>query len=187
MKPYALKYTFASLSVFFFAVPAISMQVCHGYDCTYKTRIELTSPDWQRITSAFKRAAASPANERKAIAQAIQVFEERSTRVIGVRDKPKMQFGQSRIRGQMDCVDESLNTDMLIRALAARSLLRHHRPATRTSRGIFLDGRYPHWTAVIVDPGKTAWAVDSWYEAGGKPPRILPLSQWKQQGFNESN
>lgn len=37
------------------------------------------------------------------------IFEQR-TAAIGGPDKPRMQFGKARIKGQMDCIDESTNT-----------------------------------------------------------------------------
>ncbi|ERM03590.1 hypothetical protein Q644_00845 [Brucella intermedia 229E] len=61
--------------------------------------------------------------------------------------------------------------------------MKHHSVARRASRGAFFDGRYPHWTAVIEDRQGQRWAVDSWYEAGGGPPDIMPLQQWKRRGY----
>ena len=83
----------------------------------------------------------------------------------------------------MDCIDESTNTDNFLHYLQSRGWLKHHTVARRTSRGAFIDGRYPHWTAVIEDRQGQRWAVDSWYEEGGGPPDIMPLRQWKQRGY----
>lgn len=86
----------------------------------------------------------------------------------------------------MDCVDESTNTDALLRYLQGRGLLTHHKVEPRTSRGFLLDGRYPHWTAVIGAPDGVKWVVDSWYAPMGGAPDIFPLSEWKQRGVLES-
>ncbi len=73
-----------------------------------------------------------------------------------MRDKPRMQFGKARIKGQMDCIDESTNTDAFLRYIQSQGWLKYHTVARRTSRGAFFDGRYPHWTAVIEDKQESA-------------------------------
>ncbi|MCX2697829.1 hypothetical protein [Ochrobactrum chromiisoli] len=173
-------------TVLFAAIPqanAATFRVCHGYDCSYKTKVILTAKDLSRIERLLRQGAQSPADERKALRQAVALFEERSTLTIGVRDKPRMQFGRARIKGQMDCVDESTNTDNFIRYLHSRGWLKYHQPARKTTRGSFFDGRYPHWTAVIEDNSGVKWVVDSWFEAGGGLPDIMPLSEWKRRGY----
>ena len=163
---------------------AATFRVCHGYDCYYQTKLILSVQDLCRIDSTMRKGSKSAADERKALRSAIAYFEERSTAVIGVRDKPRMQFGKARIKGQMDCVDESTNTDNFIRFLHEKGWLKHHQPARKTTRGSFIDGRYPHWTAVMTASDGERWAVDSWYEAGGGPPDIMPLKEWKRRGYN---
>lgn len=159
---------------------AKTFSVCHGYDCIYRTKVSLSPSDQRRIKAFLQKGARTAASERNALRHAVALFEKRSTAVIGVRDEPRMKFGRSRIKGQMDCVDESTNTDNFIRYLAQKGWLRHHTPQRRTSRGLFIDGRYPHWTAVIRDKDGKDWAVDSWYGAGGDRPDITALSEWKR-------
>jgi len=156
--------------------------VCHGYDCHYRTKIILTRTDQQAILEAFARLGTSAEGERAAISEAVVVFEERATSIIGVRDEARMAFGQARRKGQMDCVDESRNTDALLRALKSIGLLKFHDVGKRASRGMLIDGRYPHWTAVIIDDRRTKWAIDSWYEPGGGVPDIMELKIWKKRG-----
>lgn len=162
---------------------AQTFSVCHGYDCYYRTKMILGAKDELRIRNLLQDGSRSAADERKALRTVIALYEERSTVAIGVRDKPKMQFGKARIKGQMDCVDESINTDSFLRYLHSRGWLRHHVPDRRMTRGSFIDGRYPHWTAVLKDNSSQRWAVDSWYEAGGGVPDIMPLQEWKRRGY----
>lgn len=171
--------------VLLFASPshAATFRVCHGYDCYYRTKVTLSSHDQKQISRKLTQASHSPAAERDALRSAIALFEQRSTKTIGVKDKPKTQFGRSRIKGQMDCIDESTNTDELLRFLYARGWLKFHTPARKDSRGSFIDGRYPHWTATLKALDGQLWAVDSWYLAGGNPPEIMPLSEWKRRGY----
>jgi len=170
----------------FAMVPAASAQavhltVCHGFACTYRTQLPWTASDRKTIAGYF-RGARTPQAERRAISRAVQHFERRSTQVIGVRDAPKSDAKQNGRVGQMDCVDESTNTQTLLRHLAGEGLLKHHAVRSRASRGFLLDGRYFHWTAVVRDPKGTDWAIDSWYEPAGGPPDIMPLEEWKKRG-----
>jgi hypothetical protein len=160
--------------------------ICHGYGCSFRSKLTLGPADGARFRSIMHAGAGSPKAERTAISRAVQYFEQRSFEIIGVRDKPKAEFGASHIRGQMDCVDESTNTRALLLYLAERGLLKFHKVGRNVSRGMFLDGRYPHFTAIVIDPGGTKWVVDSWYAPTGGAPDIFPYSQWKVRGVFES-
>ncbi len=116
---------------------AQTFRVCHGYECYYQTKLTLSAQDLRRIQNLMQQGAQSAAAERKALRAAIALFEQRSTAIIGIRDKPRMQFGKARIKGQMDCIDESTNTDNFIRYLNSRGWLKHHTPVRKTARGSF--------------------------------------------------
>ncbi len=157
--------------------------VCHGFDCSYKTRYNVTPEDWDRFAEIMASGVESAEAERKAIAAANMFYEERAALAIGVRDAAKSNIGQSRAKGQMDCIDESTNTRSMLLFLAESGWLKHHKVEWNVSRGVFIDGRYPHSTAVIKEHGTgKKWAVDSWYEATGVIPDIVPLSYWKTRG-----
>ncbi|CAN7408107.1 hypothetical protein [Aminobacter sp. LjRoot7] len=168
------------------AAPGTSIDICHGYGCAFRSRLALGASDDRKFASIMAAGRASPEAERKAIARAVSYFEKRAQHVTGVRDQPQSEFGASKVRGQMDCVDESTNTDALLRYLARRGLLKHHKVEARDSRGFLLDGRYPHWTAVIRAPDGVKWVVDSWYAPMGGAPDIIRLADWKQRGVLES-
>lgn len=179
------------LLLLLFAIPcgsaemahAQSFRVCHGYACSFQTPVTLSGAERSRIASIMASGRKSADAERAAVRRAVQVFERRNTQVIGVTDRPKMEFGKGREKGQMDCIDESTNTDHFLRYLQEAGLLRFHSVARRDARGSFLDGRYPHFTAVLRDRNGTLWAVDSWYEPGGGPPDVMRLSEWKGRGY----
>lgn len=160
-----------------------SLVVCHGFNCYNKTTLQLTAADESRFASIMARGKASPQAERSAVSAALQYFEDRAGQRIGIRDEPKSDLTQSGRMGQMDCIDESTNTRTLMLYLARRGLITHHTVGTNVSRGAFVDGRYPHSTAVLHEKaGGRQWAVDSWYEPMGGPPDIMPLSEWKSRG-----
>ncbi|ODT08208.1 MAG: hypothetical protein ABS58_04020 [Mesorhizobium sp. SCN 65-20] len=162
------------------------IDVCHGYGCAFRARLYLGAGDAQRFASILAAGKSSAEAERAAIGQAVSYFEKRVQQVTGVRDEPKSEFGASKVKGQMDCVDESTNTDTLLRYLQGRGLLKYHKVEARTSRGFLFDGRYPHWTAVIRAPDGVKWVVDSWYAPMGGLPDIIPLSDWKPRGLLSS-
>ncbi|WEX07314.1 hypothetical protein [Chelativorans sp. AA-79] len=158
------------------------IDICSGYGCNYRTRLMIDAGTVRDLAGIMPKGATSARAERAAIAKAVQYFERRSTQAIGVADAPKGTFAGGRVKGQMDCIDESTNTRSLLMLLADSGLLRHHRVEPNTSRGVFLDGRYPHFTAVIRDGGGMRWAIDSWYEPAGGPPDIMPLAEWRKRG-----
>jgi hypothetical protein len=165
---------------------AVRIDVCSGYSCRYRTRLDLGPSDHRRFAAIMARGASSPKAERAAISKAVRYYEERIYEVTGVRDEPKSRLGASGERGQMDCIDESTNTHALLKYLAARKLLKHHTVERNASRGFFFDGRYPHSTAVIGETGGVEWAVDSWYAPMGGAPDIIPLSEWLPRGVLSS-
>ena len=154
--------------------------VCHGFSCAQVTQVGLNEAQWLVINSVFEQAAATPAEERAQIAQAIAKFET----VAGVLAGTSGDLGENAVNGldlsgQMDCIDESTNTTTYLRILEKAGLLRWHRVEDRVTRGWFLFG-WPHTTAVVSDrKDGRRWAVDSWFFANGQPPAIVPLDLWQ--------
>lgn len=156
---------------------------CYAYGCRIEKKFPITKPVADRFAAIMASASASPAAERAAISSAVQYYEELSAKAIGARDEAKSPVMASGAPGQMDCIDESTNTRHLMQYLEARGFMVHHSIEQNVTRGALLDGRYPHWTAVIKERGSgTKWAVDSWYEPAGGAPDIMPLAEWRKRG-----
>lgn len=155
--------------------------VCHGYMCRIVTPVKFTPAEIAEIAGTLAKGVPDAASERDAVSKAVQTYET----IVGARvgtsnDLPGMQFGQGS-DGQMDCIDEATNTTSLLLLLAAQGYLRRHRIEHPSARGFFLDGRYPHATAVLTDiEAGEKWAVDSWPRANALPPVIMPLREWKR-------
>ena len=160
---------------------AAQLDVCHGFNCYFRTKVAFGGDDATLIAGYFA-AVDTPAAERAAISRSIQHFENKSTQAIGIADGAKSSIRVSGKQGQMDCIDESTNTRTLLLYLAGRELLKHHKVEPTTSRGIILDARYFHSTAVVRDSAGKRWAIDSWYEPAGGPPDIMPLDEWRTRG-----
>ena len=79
---------------------------------------------------------------------------------------------------QMDCIDETVNTTTYIKFLNEEGLLKFHEPALPVHRGYFIDGRWPHNSAVIREKDGPLYVVDSFYRANGQEPHIVPRTDW---------
>ena len=182
--------------LFFLAMPAQALEwfdlrgapppngsrvyVCHGYSCRIVSPVTFSEAELAKIGSGLAQAT-DAASERAAISSAVQVYET----IVGARigtsaDLAKMQFGQGE-DNQMDCLDEATNTTSLLILLAEHGYLKRHEVREPSARGFFLDGRYPHATAVLAEQGTgERWAIDSWPRANAEPPVIQLLSEWKR-------
>jgi hypothetical protein len=155
---------------------------CHGYGCSRRMAISVDGAWLSRAGATLKAAQRSPDAERRAIGEVIRTYTAYLATSIGGRpDVPGSPPQMSGVHGQMDCVDETANTTSLLLVLQEQGLLAHHKVERPQSRGFFIDGRYPHTTAIIAEKRTgLEWAVDPWAKAPGQHPDILPLAQWRQ-------
>ncbi|AWM86075.1 hypothetical protein [Microvirga sp. 17 mud 1-3] len=155
---------------------------CHGYGCVRRAALALDTPLIGRASALLRAGRGSPAQERKALEEVVRLYTSYLARQLGSPpDMPRSPPSMSGVGGQMDCVDETANTTSLLLVLQDHGLLAYHEVERPASRGLFIDGRYPHTTAVITEKGnRLEWAVDPWARAPGEKPEILPLSRWRQ-------
>jgi hypothetical protein len=154
--------------------------ICHGFGCTYKTPVDFSARDLGRLKAMLASGKSSPEAERTAVSRAVQWQEKRVAGLVGSgSDRGGYDPQNSRVRGQMDCIDEASNTTSLLLVAQARGYLRHHKVGRPVARGFFLDGRYPHATATLREKrsGKV-WAIDSWPRSNGKAPDVMALDLW---------
>jgi hypothetical protein len=156
----------------------LRVYICHGYGCRIVTPVQFSQAELRAIAAPLLHGVNSAAKERAALSRADQTYEKIVGRHVGTgHDLARTQIGDA-AADQMDCIDEATNTTSLLTMLAGQGLLRHHAVGEPAARGFFLDGRYPHATAVVHENGGDDWAVDSWPRANGQPPVIEPLSNW---------
>ena len=152
--------------------------VCYDGGCASLATVNLSGEQWQRVRAVFVQPAATPAAEREQIRTAIGLFERIVGPMTGTANDKGGTFpglGQS---GQMDCIDESINTTIYLTMLQKYGLLHWHQVADRATRWSLFS--WPHTTAVIKErAGGREWAVDSWFLDNGEPPFVLPLDTWK--------
>ena len=135
-----------------YALKVQQMNICSGYGCIYSDKFAFTESDAVRLEQIMQKGADNASAERVAVAEAIGVMEEITLRRIRFgRDVEKAYQRNLSRRGQMDCVDESLNTTAYLKYLYENGWLRHHKPRKHyAERGLLIDGRYPHKSAVMI-------------------------------------
>lgn len=155
--------------------------ICHGFACTFRTDVAFSDTDWRQAAAPFAQRAKDAAEERAQIAQAIALFEQIVGRKTGTEtDTGGLTFTTAGDPTQLDCIDETTNTTTYLTLLHTHGLLHWYRPAPAAKRGFFLDGRWYHETAVMIEqPSGAEFAVDSWVEDNGGPPLIVPLDEWQ--------
>jgi hypothetical protein len=172
--------TYAQYSV---PAPTPSMVVvCHGFGCSHRAVVSLTSTDRAKLAQMLATGRASAAAERRAVAAAGAWFDRRIAPAAGTQNHvARAGVDYMFDEGQFDCVDASRNTTSLLLVLAELNLLHHHAVDVPVARGYLFDGiTTPHVTAVLTEM-KTGekWAVDAWTRGYGKPPEIMPLELWQ--------
>lgn len=164
------------------SAPSQILVVCHGFGCAYRNQFVLT-PAKVGYLKAMLSGAHSAKEERKILAKAVAWFDREGGRAAGTvgriaRASVETKSGSS----QMDCIDLTANITELLIALDRNKLLRYHRVGEPASRGLFIDGKQPHTTPVIVEVATgTEWSVDSWTKAYGQIPDIMTISEWKSR------
>lgn len=154
-----------------------NIPLCHGYGCRLKSYTRLTKAEWKQIGQYFKTGR-TPAQERAALSKATGKFEQIVGKKIGTRTDKAGTYDKLG-DDQLDCVDESVNTTILLALLDQKKLLKHHDISNISARIPVLGGGLFHQTAVIVErqTGKR-YAVDSWFHDNGHNADIVPLDDW---------
>lgn len=155
--------------------------VCYNFGCNTRETIGITEDEWAQVVNWFHPRAKDASEERKQIQHAIGWLEVVVGRYTPIhRDK-----GQNRFRdtsfGQMDCIDESINTTTYLKLLERYRLLRFHRVLERAYRRTMWD---QHWAGQIEDIASgERWIVDSWFQDYGVLPYLQQTEQWKDIPF----
>ncbi len=135
MKPARIIIAIAAfvMALFMFPTPTLATEevknipVCMNFGCKDKRYVTLEPKEWQSIADWFKQGPSSPENERQQIKQAIGWMEH----VIGTHTPAHRDLGgdlseNAVFPGQLDCIDESINTTTYLNLFASRALLTHH-------------------------------------------------------------
>jgi len=157
----------------------VHFTICHGYGCQFRTTTGLDHQQWAQVTALFQPPAETALEEQQRIAQAIALMEK----LVGALTGTDADSAEAKPivfdAGQMDCIDETVNTSTYIRLIEHEGLLHWYRLSTPARRGYFIDGNWPHNTAVIKETrSNRKFAVDSYFFDNGQPPSIILLDSW---------
>jgi len=164
------------------ASPTSVLVVCHGFGCARRDTFPLT-PGRVATLRGMLGAPRSAKDERKALAKVVAWFDREGGRTAGTvgriaRASAVTKSGPK----QMDCIDLTANVTELLIVLERNKMLKFHHVGEPVSRGVFVDGKQPHTTAVIEEnAGGTQWSVDSWTKAYGQNPDIMTIADWKSK------
>jgi len=157
-----------------------AFELCHGYSCAFKTKAGFSDAQWREIQSILKENPAKTAQqERPKIASAIARMEFFAGLQAGTQNDKGEADTIRQSPYQQDCIDETINTTHYLGFLQQDGLLRFHTPSNPMHRGFFVDGRWPHNTAVIREMATGQdFAVDSFYRSNGQEPYIISRQDW---------
>lgn len=164
------------------STPSSVLVVCHGFGCAYRNTFPLT-PGRVAMLRGMLGSPKSAKDERKALATVVAWLDREGGRTAGTvgriaRASAATKSGPK----QMDCIDLTANITELLIVLDRNKLLKFHHVGEPVSRGVFVDGKQPHTTAVIVENKTgTEWSVDSWTKAYGQNPDIMTIADWKSK------
>ena len=157
----------------------LNVPICYGFSCQTRVVISVTPAEWQSVVGLFSPAAPTPADERQQIREAIGWMEV----IVGNHTPTHLDRGLNLEKeppeklGQMDCIDESINTTTYLTLFEQQGHLRWHRVIEPAYRRSMFDA---HWAGQIEEvETETAFVVDSWFRDNGMLPYIKESSVWK--------
>ena len=162
--------------------PSSVLIICHGFGCADRNQFVLT-PARLAMLRGMLGAAKSAKNERRVLAKEVAWLDREGGRSAGTvgriaRASAETKSGPT----QMDCIDLTANITELLIVLDRNKMLKFHHVGEPVSRGLFIDGKQPHTTPVIVENASgTEWSVDSWTKAYGQSPDIMTITEWKSK------
>lgn len=161
-------------------VTRTNIPVCYDFGCNTRVHVSLSIPEWKEVTGWFRPAAATPADEREQIRKAIgwmEVLIGRHTPTSIDLEFDKVHNIDKRESGQLDCIDESVNTSVYLHLFASSGLLKHHVVIEEAYRKALLD---QHWAGQVkeIESG-TRYIFDSWFQPNGYLPVVQKSTDWE--------
>jgi hypothetical protein len=156
-----------------------SVHVCYDFGCGIRDAVKLSRDDWHTVASWFNPPARDARDERERIRQAVGWMEVIVGRHTPTHlDKARNDLLPADSAGQMDCIDESMNTTTYLRLFESQGLLRWHRVLDRAYRKAILD---QHWAGQVEELATgRRYVVDSWFADNGHLPFVQAAEEWEK-------
>ena len=151
--------------------------VCYNFGCRVKEYVSLTPAEWATVEVLFKPQTKSPKTERIRIGKAIARMEQLAGNYTPIHKDIGYNLGKgATFPGQLDCIDESINTTTFLHVLERYDLIKHHKVIKRAYRRAAFD---QHWTGQLEETGTgDRYVVDTWFYDNGEMPVIQPTEEW---------
>ena len=159
--------------------------ICHGFGCKIESQISLSEREWHSVAGWFQPGTTSAVAERVQIRQAIGWMEVLVGRHgPGRKDRGLDLQNVDKAIGQMDCIDESVNTTTYLKLFENHGLLRWHQVAERIQRRGLVDA---HWASQIKEiVTGDHYVIDSWFHDNGMLPNVQRTTEWTDIPFYTS-
>ena len=165
----------------FIASANVTFEVCYDFGCRSRQEVSLSTTEWFSIRAIFRadNAMAEREDIKRAVARMEYLVGRYTPTYQDLGGNMPLQDGSDPpvwLPGQLDCIDESINTSRYLELFAEEGLLRFHDAAGRTYRRSFLS---QHWAAQVreINTGRH-FVVDSWFEDNGEPPVMVSSEVW---------
>lgn len=155
--------------------------VCHGYTCRYQSKVKFTAADFKGIEAILAKSGGTAAGERVAMSEAIGFFENITGRIVGTANDEGGVLDNKSAGDptKMDCIDEAATATSYLVMMNNRGMIKHHEIVKPQIRGMFIDGRWQHYTAVVREKESgRPFAIDSWFRPNGQPAVVMTLDDW---------
>lgn len=153
--------------------------ICYNHGCENADTIGLNHSEWQAVQTIFKPSTKNATEEQDRIAQAIALIEQITGNMVGTSNDKGGNLEGMFEQKQMDCIDESTNTNTYLVMMENDGLLKWHKVEEPSTRYPSITS-WPHTSAVIRElETNQKYVVDSWFFDNGKAPAIVKLETWK--------
>jgi len=154
-------------------------EFCSGYNCQRRQTVGFSTEQWEAIKGIFSPPSKDATGERDRISLVIGLMESFTGPMTGTANDKGGTFSALFREGQLDCVDEAINTATFLFLLNRGGFIRYHELRGPASRGWYIVRGWSHVASVIVEheTGK-AFVVDSWFFDNGRPAVIIPFDMW---------
>lgn len=153
---------------------------CSAYGCQMVQKVSFDVDEWQSVIGVFEVSPNTAEEER----QALQIAIARMEQIIGPKTGTNDDIAKSWLltfvpKGQLDCIDESINTTTYLNLLNDAGFVKHHDIGKIALRGGGITFTLLHNTATLIDRNNgNEFAVDSWFRKNGVAPDVVPLEEW---------
>jgi hypothetical protein len=153
---------------------------CSAYGCQIVQQTAFADEEWQKIMDIFDPLPASAEEERLKLSEAIGLMEQFvGPKTSTNKDKAKSWLFTFMPTGQLDCIDEAINTTTYLELLKGADLIKYHTIGSIALRGGGMGFRMLHNTATLTERNSDkSFALDSWFRANGVNADVVPLNEW---------